>query len=93
MYQQTINLADRKTRYTTLCLKPQDGVILMGTNYIINIWAEYIDDDNITDASIQDNGKDPQIIAAEVEDVLHNMKKSPGPDNITMEEIKVLGDF
>lgn len=66
--------------------------------YFLRCKSEYIEEpynDKRTDAYIQDNGKGPLKLAAEVQDALHHMKKGKTrvSDNIKLEEIEALGYF
>ena len=66
---------------------------------IIQRWTEYIqelyDDDSRQETDNYDQGEGPPILKSEVEDAIQHLKrnKSPGPDNITAEEIKAIGEI
>ncbi|BFZ05142.1 hypothetical protein BsWGS_08181 [Bradybaena similaris] len=99
MHKRVQELAGYRKHIATSCLKTKDGKILMDKQEVIERWTEYVKElyagDDRPELHTQDQCDGPPILKAEVEDAIQHMKKckAPGSDNITIEEIKAVGEM
>ena len=82
------------------CIKRKNGEIIMEKAQVLERWTEYIkdlfkDDRQKEKPKITRNIQGPKILKAEVRRAINHMKnnKAPGPDEITVEQIKGLEEF
>lgn len=98
MHKNINSIAVKKPNNKSGCLKSESGNILVEKTEIIKRWTEYIQDlynDDRIDTGVLFNEEGPPILITEVEDAIKQTKvrKTPGPGNITVEEIQALGNF
>ena len=98
MHKNINFIVEKKPNNKSGCLKSKSGDILVEKTEIIKRWTEYIQDlynDDRIDTDVVFNEEGPPILITEVEDAIKRTKirKTPGPDNITIEEIQALDNF
>jgi hypothetical protein len=99
MHRKINDITNKKSTSQSGCIKSKDGNILTNKTDILQRWAEYIDDlfyDVREDQQkITKPMKGPQILEAEVENAIKELKKGKavGPDLIPVEAYEALDEW
>ncbi len=79
MYEKVKEITYKKKTTTSTGIKKRDGTVVMEADEILERWTEYIGelftDDRAETLDVNNNGKGPPIMKAEVREALKKMKK------------------
>ncbi len=79
MYEKVKEITYKKKTTTSTGMKKRDGTVVMEADAILERWTEYIgelfNDDRIETLDVNNNGKGPLIMKAEVQATLKKIKK------------------
>jgi hypothetical protein len=99
MYENIREITGKRICSASGCIRSKVGEVIMEKEKIMDRWAEYVTDlfhdTRCERPSIRKEVGGPKILKAEVRAALNKLKcnKSPGPDEIVVEQIKCLDEF